>query len=124
MFEFVVWDKDLVRNDFLGGKSLPINDWFKGTVFTFDDPNNRVRPLLETRLAILAPLPHPFSVDISSTPAQTMRGTGTIILIPIPQPLSFDHISSPPTPTVRGPTIRTKLGFVYSTGQPIVRKPA
>ncbi|KAH9021196.1 hypothetical protein EDB85DRAFT_434624 [Lactarius pseudohatsudake] len=50
-----------------------------------------------------------------------MRGTGTIILIPIPQPLSVDHISPPPTPTVRGPTIRIKLGFVYppnSTGLP------
>ncbi|KAH8978412.1 hypothetical protein EDB86DRAFT_3108737 [Lactarius hatsudake] len=56
MLKFVVWDKGLVQNDYLGGKSLPINDWFKGTVFTFNDPNNR-----------------PLSVDHISSPP-TARG--------------------------------------------------
>ncbi|KAH8988693.1 hypothetical protein EDB86DRAFT_2831894 [Lactarius hatsudake] len=50
MLKFVVWDKGLVQNDYLGGKSLPINDWFKGTVFTFNDPNNR-RPKARTTFA-------------------------------------------------------------------------
>ncbi|KAH9167237.1 hypothetical protein EDB89DRAFT_2075051 [Lactarius sanguifluus] len=42
MLEFDFWDKDLVRNDYPGGKLLPINDWVKGTVFAFDDPDNRL----------------------------------------------------------------------------------
>ncbi|KAI9434949.1 C2 domain-containing protein [Lactarius indigo] len=38
--KFVVWDKDLIKNDYMGEYSLPVNQWFKGTAFAFDDPNN------------------------------------------------------------------------------------
>jgi len=41
--EFVVWDKDMIKNDHLGGHSLPIDQWSKGTAFAFDDPDNQVR---------------------------------------------------------------------------------
>ncbi|KAH8995454.1 C2 domain-containing protein [Lactarius akahatsu] len=35
--EFVVWDKDMVRKEYLGEYSLPVNQWFKGTAFAFDN---------------------------------------------------------------------------------------
>ncbi|KAI9457312.1 C2 domain-containing protein [Lactarius psammicola] len=57
--EFVVWDKGFIRNEYLGEYSLPIDQWFKGMAFAFDDPNNK-----------------PFFVGlISSRPAATVRGT-------------------------------------------------
>ncbi|KAH9169193.1 hypothetical protein EDB89DRAFT_2199433, partial [Lactarius sanguifluus] len=92
--EFVVCDdsdSDLVQNNYLGRKSLPIDEWFRGTVFAFNDNK-----------------PLPIVLD-SSPPTSTMPGTGTIT--PIPQPLSVDP--------VHGPTMLIKLGFFHppnSTG--------
>ncbi|KAI9449813.1 C2 domain-containing protein [Lactarius psammicola] len=56
--EFVVWDKDMIGKDFLGKYALPVNQWFRGTAFAFDDRNNQ-----------------PFFVDlVSSRPNTTVRG--------------------------------------------------
>ena len=41
--KFFVWDKDLIGKNFLGKNSLSVNDWFKGTAFAFEDPDNQVR---------------------------------------------------------------------------------
>ncbi|KAH9168552.1 C2 domain-containing protein [Lactarius sanguifluus] len=57
--KFVVWDKDIIRNNYLGEYSLPVNQWINGTAFGFDDRNNK-----------------PFSVDLfSSSPTTNVRGT-------------------------------------------------
>ncbi|KAH9173704.1 C2 domain-containing protein [Lactarius sanguifluus] len=54
--EFVVWDKDVIKNDFLGKYSLPVHQWIRGTAFAFNDRNNQ-----------------DFSVDLDSSPHGTMR---------------------------------------------------
>ncbi|KAI9439592.1 C2 domain-containing protein [Lactarius indigo] len=54
--EFVVWDKDLIKDDFLGKYSLPAHQWIRGTAFAFDDRKNQA-----------------FSVDLNSSPHGTMR---------------------------------------------------
>ncbi|KAH9016596.1 C2 domain-containing protein [Lactarius pseudohatsudake] len=57
--DFAVWDKDLLRDDFLGKYSLPVHQWFRGTAFAFNDPNNQ-----------------PFSVRLASShPAKPVCGT-------------------------------------------------
>ncbi|KAH8991199.1 C2 domain-containing protein [Lactarius akahatsu] len=38
--DFVVWDKDRIRNDYMGEYSLPVDRWIEGTAFAFDDPDN------------------------------------------------------------------------------------
>ncbi|KAI9432286.1 C2 domain-containing protein [Lactarius indigo] len=64
MLEFVVWDEDLIRNDYMGEYSLPIDHWFRGSAIAFDDPNNE-----------------PFSVRlVSSRRSQTVCGTMLIKL--------------------------------------------
>ena len=51
--KFVVWDKDFIGKDFLGRNALPVNEWFKDTVFEFDHPCNQVyRFTIEIRFVI------------------------------------------------------------------------
>ncbi|KAH8991229.1 C2 domain-containing protein [Lactarius akahatsu] len=38
--ELVVWNKDVIRNKYLGECSLPVDPWSKETGFAFDDPSN------------------------------------------------------------------------------------
>ena len=41
--ELVVWDKDMLKKDYLGEAWIPIEDWFRdGNSFSFDDPENKV----------------------------------------------------------------------------------
>ncbi|TFY74327.1 hypothetical protein EWM64_g9683, partial [Hericium alpestre] len=49
--ELVVWDKDTFRKDYLGEVAVPLEDWFKGSAFAFDDPSNEPFsvPLVSTR---------------------------------------------------------------------------
>ncbi|KAI9439588.1 hypothetical protein H4582DRAFT_1537604 [Lactarius indigo] len=42
MLELVVWDKDIIRNKYLGECLLPIDPWSKETGFAFDDPDNKL----------------------------------------------------------------------------------
>ena len=44
--ELLVWDKDMLRKDYLGEHALPLEDWFKGSAYSFDDPDNEVCPPL------------------------------------------------------------------------------
>src|SRR6266702_2723817 len=60
--KFVVWDKDIIRNNYLGEHSLPIDHWVKGTTLPFDDPGNEVRHSLLPKIRVGA-LP-PFSALI------------------------------------------------------------
>jgi phosphatidylserine decarboxylase len=40
--ELVVWDKDMLKREYLGEVALPLEDWFKDdNAFAFDDPNNK-----------------------------------------------------------------------------------
>ncbi|KAI8980012.1 C2 domain-containing protein [Trametes punicea] len=50
--ELVVWDKDVLKKDYLGEVSIPLEDWFRdGNAFPFDDVNNKMisRNLVSTR---------------------------------------------------------------------------
>ncbi|KAI0067215.1 hypothetical protein BV25DRAFT_1819523 [Artomyces pyxidatus] len=58
--EFVVWDKDLLKKEYMGEHALPLEDWFKGTAYAFDDPDNE-----------------PFSIPLVSTRATT-QASGTM----------------------------------------------
>ena len=41
--ELVIWDKDVLKREYLGEASLPLDCWFREDgVFAFDDPNNKV----------------------------------------------------------------------------------
>jgi phosphatidylserine decarboxylase len=41
--EVVVWDKDMLKKDYLGEVALPLEDWFgDDRPFAFDDPSNSV----------------------------------------------------------------------------------
>jgi len=41
--EFVVWDKDMLRKDYLGEANIPLEDWFRdGNAFAFYDSDNKV----------------------------------------------------------------------------------
>ncbi|RPD52671.1 C2-domain-containing protein [Lentinus tigrinus ALCF2SS1-6] len=41
--ELVVWDKDMLKKDYLGEAWIPKEDWFRdGNAFAFDDMNNKV----------------------------------------------------------------------------------
>lgn len=42
--ELVVWDKDMLKKDYLGEAGVPLDDWFKGGAFGFEDPANEVCP--------------------------------------------------------------------------------
>ncbi|KAG8974217.1 hypothetical protein FRC05_007793 [Tulasnella sp. 425] len=46
--EFVVWDKDLLRKDYIGEAAIPFDEWFKhhepSPAFAFDDPRNKPFP--------------------------------------------------------------------------------
>ncbi|KAI9437110.1 hypothetical protein BJY52DRAFT_1384684, partial [Lactarius psammicola] len=56
--EFIVWDVDRIRNAYLGECAFPVYQWFNGTAFAFDGPNNEVRhfQLPRIRVEILTPL--------------------------------------------------------------------
>ncbi|KAI0671294.1 phosphatidylserine decarboxylase-domain-containing protein [Trametes maxima] len=50
--ELVVWDKDMLKKDYLGETAIPLEDWFRdGNAFAFDDTANRMisRNLVSTR---------------------------------------------------------------------------
>jgi phosphatidylserine decarboxylase len=46
VLEFVVWDKDMLRKEYLGEYALPLDEWFRGNVFAYDDPDNQVRRII------------------------------------------------------------------------------
>jgi phosphatidylserine decarboxylase len=46
VLEFVVWDKDMLRKEYMGEHALPLDEWFKGNAFAFDDNQaRRIMPL-------------------------------------------------------------------------------
>lgn len=43
VIELVIWDKDMIKKEYLGEVSIPLEDWFRNdSAFPFDDPNNKV----------------------------------------------------------------------------------
>jgi len=49
VIEIVVWDKDLLKKEYLGEVSLPLDDWFvdkKDKDYCFDQPGNEVGSIL------------------------------------------------------------------------------
>ena len=44
VLELIVWDKDVLKKDYLGEAWIPLDDWFRdGRAYAFDDMNNNVR---------------------------------------------------------------------------------
>ncbi|KAI9511934.1 phosphatidylserine decarboxylase-domain-containing protein [Russula earlei] len=60
VLEFVVWDKDMLRKEYMGEYAFPLDEWFRGNAFAFNDPDNQ-----------------PFSVNLVSSRATT-NATGTM----------------------------------------------
>ncbi|EKM58743.1 uncharacterized protein PHACADRAFT_253246 [Phanerochaete carnosa HHB-10118-sp] len=59
--ELVVWDKDMLKKDYLGEVAIPLDGWFRDdNAYSFDDPNNM-----------------PFTFNVVSTRSST-HATGTI----------------------------------------------
>ena len=76
VLEFVVWDKDMLRKDYLGEYALPLDNWFPGNVFAFDDLNNQARRTLPPRRRSTEPwlfFPHSQSPSTSYPHAQRPR---------------------------------------------------
>lgn len=46
VLEFVVWDKDMLRKEYLGEYALPLDEWFRKDVFAYDDPDNQARRII------------------------------------------------------------------------------
>jgi hypothetical protein len=46
VIEFVLWDKDVLKKDYLGEFALPLDEWFKGNAFGFEDQDNQACPIL------------------------------------------------------------------------------
>jgi phosphatidylserine decarboxylase len=44
--EFVIWDKDMLRKEYLGEFALPLDEWFKGNAYDFEDLDNQARRFL------------------------------------------------------------------------------
>jgi hypothetical protein len=69
VLEFVVWDKDMLRKEYLGEYALPLDEWFRGNVFAYDDLDNQVRLIIPKSCGgILSPFtffPHSQSLSIS-----------------------------------------------------------
>ena len=40
-----MWDKDILKKDYLGEVAVPLDDWFNDREFGFDHPRNAVRML-------------------------------------------------------------------------------
>ncbi|KAI0749177.1 phosphatidylserine decarboxylase-domain-containing protein [Daedaleopsis nitida] len=41
--ELVVWDKDMLKKDYLGEAWIPLEDWFRdGNAYAFEDPGNKM----------------------------------------------------------------------------------
>ncbi|KAL6301148.1 phosphatidylserine decarboxylase-domain-containing protein [Sparassis latifolia] len=57
VIELVVWDKDVIKKDYLGEACIPLEDWFRdGNAFSFDDANNKAitAPIVSTRTSTQA----------------------------------------------------------------------
>ena len=48
--EAVVWDKDMLRKEYLGELSLPMKEWFPGGTVVFMDESVPVSPFLTLRV--------------------------------------------------------------------------
>ena len=48
VIEIVVWDKDLLKKEYLGEVSVPLDDWFdrKDKGYSFDQPGNEVGSMI------------------------------------------------------------------------------
>ncbi|KAG8772715.1 hypothetical protein FRC16_005571 [Serendipita sp. 398] len=53
--ELIVWDKNMVlKKEYIGEVSIPVEEWFPAKGLTFDDPSNTVRnPYCPTSLNFL-----------------------------------------------------------------------
>lgn len=80
VLEFVVWDKDMLRKEYMGEHALPLDEWFKGNAFAFDDSDNEASLLCDRNITsgeITCLYPQPFSVNVVSSRATT-NASGTM----------------------------------------------
>ncbi|KAJ6608038.1 phosphatidylserine decarboxylase-domain-containing protein [Mycena sp. CBHHK59/15] len=116
--ELVVWDKDVLRKDYLGETGLAVSDWFADRPKAWDDPGNipftvplvSSRPgtpaqgALQLRLGLVAPppptarAPNQAAVDFDAIYGNLVR-TGRKSLVSVPPTEGFgtlrSHLSGP-----------------------------
>ena len=86
VIELVIWDKDILRKDYLGEVAIPLEDWFRDdNAYPFDDPGNKVRSIFERV--------HVRSFNLAW------------------QPFTFNVVSTRTSTHAKG-TIQVKLGFI------------
>ena len=121
--EFVVWDKDVLRKDYLGEAALTLDNWFPNkNVLAFEDAKNVVRSVVSSLIPLLITDAHaqPFSVSLVSTRASaSVSGSiklkiGFIMPPNINHEMSFDEL-------YQELTRRSKLAGVTLTSAPPVR---
>lgn len=58
VIELVIWDKDVLRKDYLGEIAIPLDDWFRDdNAYPFDDPNNKVQSRAALSTFVAEPRP-------------------------------------------------------------------
>ena len=95
VLEFVVWDKDMLRKEYLGEYALPLDEWFRGNAFAYDDLDNQVH-----LITIL---------KFSPQKAEYLNFSSFFFFT---QPFSVNLISSRLTTNATG-TMLIKVGFVH-----------
>ncbi|KAH9986068.1 phosphatidylserine decarboxylase-domain-containing protein [Russula vinacea] len=107
VLEFVVWDKDMLRKEYLGEYALPLDEWFRKDVFAYDDPDNQARRIIRNY--------RPFSVNLISSRATT-NATGTMHI-----KVGFVHI---PSSTIRPDFAETYNALIKRSRPSLVSAPA
>ncbi|EJD07089.1 uncharacterized protein FOMMEDRAFT_103160 [Fomitiporia mediterranea MF3/22] len=78
VLELIVWDKDMLKKDYLGEASLLLEDWFKeGSPKDFDDPTTE-----------------PITVNITSTRARTSASGSIQVKLGFARPENVNHTLS------------------------------
>ncbi|KAI0364493.1 hypothetical protein BV20DRAFT_974427 [Pilatotrama ljubarskyi] len=98
--ELVVWDKDMLKKDYLGEAAIPLEDWFRdGNAFSFDDANNKLisRNLVSTRNSTPATGSIQVKLGFVSTPNTTSLMDYSEIYSELVKRTRPSLVSAPPT---------------------------
>lgn len=93
VLELVVWDKDMLKKDYLGETSIHLEDWFvEGSRKSFDDPENTVRALhTQNHCVINVVPPQASTVELTSTRASTSASGSIRVRIGYVKPEVVNH---------------------------------
>ena len=103
VLEFVVWDKDMLKKEYKGEHALPLDEWFKGTAFAFDDPDNQVCRFLQSKDTRAGNHLCPYSLSPLASflhvqlPPQVVLCTSKLVLSTLPIRRPFPNFRKPTT---------------------------